>query len=757
MAAVARYPARVDQGPTLHRLPRPVSVVIAWSARREFVTLAVLWSALALGLAAITTRVADWFVMTNELLYERRAISSGQLLSPLPRVREQVIQSFDQLYPLLIAPIFRYGYVPHDLVQAHFLNAWIMSSACIPAFLLARRATGRSWAAYLVALLSVTLPWILYSSFLLTEVAAYPAFLWGVLGLQRTTAAPSARKDVLALLGIALAFFARTQFAILALVLPLAILAHEVGRAPGATARTGRGADFAPPFVGTACWRACTPPVACSWSSWRRPAGCRACSGSTATRSAAACCRAGPASGSSFTWRRSPSGWGSCRTSPAWPGCSRTSCGRTAARSCTRSPASGRSPSSLVTLQVTIFDIRFGVGFVHDRYLFYVVPVVLLGFVCALIDVRRPRWSLLLPTGLVAGGFALMTLSTYRIVNSDTPVSVLNDFILRVARTMTTARVALSIATILLALLFAQAAILLRRSVLTGLLVGLLLFALPAETAYTFVRFFRVDGWSGRPLTLHYGATLDWVDKAVGTRAGVTMISYPTVPGDFWGGFGYWRDLEFWNKSVRTRCVLPRRHLRVDREHVPQAVPAVRPENRSLQPLADAIRRPGRERDTLQDRRECAGQHAGCAADRRRQGLANRLADLRPHRRRLDEAGRDGAAADLRLSRADGASHSFSDAPGLGAVQRRQAALPGRLERAEGSSDATNAHTVFVHLNVCVPAQGFTEVRLSTPEQSTIYGDMRDRVSFEVPRQGGVFVAEIALADELGKPCSPAK
>src|SRR5437867_7932671 len=98
--------------------------------------------------------------MTNELLYERRAISAAQSLSPVPRLRGEVIQSFDQLYPLLIAPAFRHGFVPHDLIQAHFLNAWIMSSACIPAFLLARRATGRSWAAYLLALLSVTIPWI---------------------------------------------------------------------------------------------------------------------------------------------------------------------------------------------------------------------------------------------------------------------------------------------------------------------------------------------------------------------------------------------------------------------------------------------------------------------------------------------------------------------------------------------------------------------------------------------------------------------
>ena len=40
-----------------------------------------LWCALSIGLAALTTRVADWFAMPNELLYERRAISVAQNLS----------------------------------------------------------------------------------------------------------------------------------------------------------------------------------------------------------------------------------------------------------------------------------------------------------------------------------------------------------------------------------------------------------------------------------------------------------------------------------------------------------------------------------------------------------------------------------------------------------------------------------------------------------------------------------------------------
>src|SRR5262245_27775545 len=65
-----------------------------------------LWIGLAIGLKAITTRVVDWFVMTDELLYERLAISVSQLHSPLPHVHGELIPNASQLYPLLIARAF---------------------------------------------------------------------------------------------------------------------------------------------------------------------------------------------------------------------------------------------------------------------------------------------------------------------------------------------------------------------------------------------------------------------------------------------------------------------------------------------------------------------------------------------------------------------------------------------------------------------------------------------------------------------------
>ena len=102
-----------------------------------------LWLALGAALAAFTSKVADWFVMTDELLYERLALSIARTHSPLPRVHTEVISNINQLYPLVIAPAFRHGAILHGFHQAHVLNACVMSSASIPAYLLARRVSAQ--------------------------------------------------------------------------------------------------------------------------------------------------------------------------------------------------------------------------------------------------------------------------------------------------------------------------------------------------------------------------------------------------------------------------------------------------------------------------------------------------------------------------------------------------------------------------------------------------------------------------------------
>ena len=101
-------------------------------------------SALGSALAALTTRVVDWFVMTDELLYERLAISVGRLHSPLPHVHGELIANVEPALPAADrAALPRTATCRSRSTTRTSLNAFVMSSACIPAFLLARRVTGQ--------------------------------------------------------------------------------------------------------------------------------------------------------------------------------------------------------------------------------------------------------------------------------------------------------------------------------------------------------------------------------------------------------------------------------------------------------------------------------------------------------------------------------------------------------------------------------------------------------------------------------------
>ena len=102
-----------------------------------------------------------------------------------------------------------------------------MTSAALPSYLIARDALRSRVAPYGVAVLSVAVPWVVLASFLLTESVAYPAFLWATFLAQRAMRRPTAGADVVGLAAIAVAVLARTQFLVLFVALPLAVLIQE--------------------------------------------------------------------------------------------------------------------------------------------------------------------------------------------------------------------------------------------------------------------------------------------------------------------------------------------------------------------------------------------------------------------------------------------------------------------------------------------------------------------------------------------------
>jgi hypothetical protein len=188
--------------------------------------------------------VEEWRVMTDELLYVRLALHVGETFSPLPEVHGQHVAVYNVLYPVLLAPLVTLFSLPTAIHLAHGLNALLFASAAIPAYLLTRWVVPSRVASLAVAALTVLVPWIAFSLSLLTEVVGYPAVVWAVYAIVRTVAQPSGRADVLALVAIAIAYAARTQFVFLFAVLPAAIALHGVsyGLAEAEPGRRWQGA-----------------------------------------------------------------------------------------------------------------------------------------------------------------------------------------------------------------------------------------------------------------------------------------------------------------------------------------------------------------------------------------------------------------------------------------------------------------------------------------------------------------------------------
>ena len=274
-----------------------------------------------------------------------------------------------------------------------------------------------------MAALSALVPWMALTGFLMTEAAAYPAFLWAILGLHLAIAEPSPRRDVLALGALAFAVLARTQFAALALVLPVAVLGHELGRTrsvvAGAREAVQRHRLLAIVYgVGLLC--AIVLAVVGSLGDllgvyavtvegsilpadvWR----------ATAEHLDAV------AIGSGLVPLLLGGGWMLA----------------TAVR-----PRDPTEHALAILFLVTIvvlavesasFATRFGRdGVVYDRYLFYVVPLLLVGSAAGLADL--PRRALAAGAAVVAVFFAatapLLPFTTFTGVNVDSLPSVLND------------------------------------------------------------------------------------------------------------------------------------------------------------------------------------------------------------------------------------------------------------------------------------------------------------------------------------------
>jgi hypothetical protein len=487
-------------------------------------------------LAIGTSRVREWAVMTDEMLYAKLARHIADTGSPLPTLHGEHVGFLGIVYPILLAPISAASGTAGGFVAAHVLNAVLFASAAIPAYLLGRRVTTAT-GGLVAAALTIAVPWAVNAAFVMSEPAAYPVFLWAVLALQAAVAEPSRRNDLLAIGGLALAFFTRPQFLFLAAVLPVAAVAVA---GPRRALRKHRllAVVYAVAIVAVV-------PLAALGQGHRLLGDY----GVTATQGSIL---------PSAVWKSVlfhldvvavgvgvlpfliGLGW----TYSSLRG------GRTEAR--VFAWLAGTTVPVLA-LEASSYDVRFGgADVIRDRYLFYLAPLMFVATVAALTVPRFPWLGVVVATVFFALTAAFADFAPKPGVQVDSAEAVLNGLIHDQSAGLP-AGVFVALCVVVIGVICVALAWLPRGPALAG--VALVVFAFGASTAgYAFDRLLTSKTVSGLPVT-GQPRVRDWIDRATsGTSVGV--IAYP-ISRDWGPSAVVWWDVEFWNDAVDRAYVVP--------------------------------------------------------------------------------------------------------------------------------------------------------------------------------------------------------
>jgi hypothetical protein len=483
--------------------------------------------------------------MTDELQVVRLAESAADRLSPVPYIHGVYYGALSQLYPLLLAPFFAFLGAPSAATAGHALNTLLLPSAAWPAYLLARSVSGSRAAGVAAAALTAFTPWLVLTSTLLTENAAYPAFVWAVFLCYRALVEPSPGRDVAALAGLMLAFFARTQLLVLAAALPLAvvlqevrgsgvrgglrrcIVSHPVLAAAYGTAALGAAALLSVGMLGVVVGNYVVP-----FSGDLLPEGLWASTADHLVHVVVGC------------------GVLPFVLAVGWVVDSLVQ----------RRPAEERAFAALcvvlvplLTVEVASFDLRFTPGaFNQDRYLFYLAPLFAVGAAAALVQ-RRSLRRLAVSSAAALAVFAWLFLA-YGSYDDDTVI-----FWASPAAAFRTALPAEGLVVGAASVGVAAVFLLLWRLPRAALAVTTVVVALfgAAEAIYVFERY--AEPAMTRAATLARPA--DWIDRAVPEGRSVALVPSPRDSPDVW-----W-EAELWNKQVD-------RVLRVDAANTFSPFPA---------------------------------------------------------------------------------------------------------------------------------------------------------------------------------------
>ncbi|MDE3190132.1 MAG: glycosyltransferase family 4 protein [Acidobacteriota bacterium] len=195
-------------------IPHDGSVRVPGTGRRRLPTLPIwawlggLYAAAATIQLALALRVTSPWIMVDEIVYSDMARSFAQTGRFLVR---GVHANYGVVYPLLLAPVYRAIGPMADVYRwSQVVNALVICTAVVPAYLLARRVV-RPGAALVAAALAVAIPSTAYAGTLMTENVFYPVFLWLALALVHALERPTRTRQALLLAACALAFVTRAQ------------------------------------------------------------------------------------------------------------------------------------------------------------------------------------------------------------------------------------------------------------------------------------------------------------------------------------------------------------------------------------------------------------------------------------------------------------------------------------------------------------------------------------------------------------------
>lgn len=158
---------------------------------------------------AITLGVPSPWILPDEDVYAElaKSIAAGEF----PSIRGDRELGWGVVYQALIAPGWAVFDDPVHAYRASLLtNAFVMSLAAVPAYLLARMFVSARLSV-LVSAMTVLVPSMTYTGVVMTENACYPAFLLAVLLIARAVRAPSLVNQGVALVGLGIVVLTRIQ------------------------------------------------------------------------------------------------------------------------------------------------------------------------------------------------------------------------------------------------------------------------------------------------------------------------------------------------------------------------------------------------------------------------------------------------------------------------------------------------------------------------------------------------------------------